>query len=133
GVVGVLMPAVNLFLGTTDQMAPARKLLEKGCEVAVATDFNPGSAMTQDLGLMLTLACTLYKMTPAEALRAVTIGAAKALRRDDIGRIRKGATANLTLLTAPSMSYVPYHFGTSHVSGVIEAGQIAYWTEQEAG
>jgi imidazolonepropionase len=131
GVVGVLMPAVNLFLGTTDHLAPARKLLNAGCEVAVATDFNPGSAMTQDLGLMLTLACTLYKMTPGEALRAVTIGAAKALRRDDIGRIRKGLEANLTLLSVPSMSYVPYHFGTSHVSGVVQNGEFAYWTEQD--
>jgi imidazolonepropionase len=131
GVVGVLMPAVNLFLGTTDHLAPARKLLKAGCEVAVATDFNPGSAMTQDLGLMLTLACTLYKMTPGEALRAVTIGAAKALRRDDIGRIRTGVTANLTMLSVPSMTYVPYHFGTSHVSGVVQNGEFAYWTEQD--
>ncbi len=131
GVVGVLMPAVNLFLGTTDHLAPARKLLDAGCEVAVATDFNPGSAMTQDLGLMLTLACTLYKMTPGEALRAVTVGAAKALRREDIGRIRTGQTANLTMLSVPSMNYVPYHFGTSHVSGVVQGGEFAYWTEQE--
>lgn len=131
GVVGVLMPAVNLFLGTTDHLAPARKLLQAGCEVAVATDFNPGSAMTQDLGLMLTLACTLYKMTPGEALRAVTIGAAKALQRDDIGRIRTGVTANLTMLSVPSMTYVPYHFGTSHVSGVVQNGEFAYWTEQD--
>lgn len=131
GVVGVLMPAVNLFLGTTDHLAPARKLLQAGCEVAVATDFNPGSAMTQDLGLMLTLACTLYKMTPGEALRSVTIGAAKALQRDDIGRIRTGQTANLTMLSVPSMTYVPYHFGTSHVSGVVQNGEFAYWTEQD--
>lgn len=132
GVVGVLMPAVNLFLGTTAELAPARKLLNAGCEVAVATDFNPGSAMTQDLGMMLTLACTLYKMTPAEALRAVTIGAARALRREDIGRIRVGQRANLTLLAAPSMSYVPYHFGTNHVAGVIQDGQFAYWTDKIA-
>lgn len=130
GVVGVLMPAVNLFLGTTGHLAPARKLLNAGCEVAVASDFNPGSAMTQDLGMMLTLACTLYKMTPAEALRSVTIGGAKALRRDDIGRIRVGHRANLTLLAAPSMSYVPYHFGTNHVAGVIQDGQFAYWTDK---
>lgn len=130
GVVGVLMPAVNLFLGTTGHLAPARKLLNAGCEVAISTDFNPGSAMTQDLGMMLTLACTLYKMTPAEALRAVTIGGARALRRADIGRIRRGLRANLTLLAAPSMSYVPYHFGTNHVAGVIQDGQFAYWTDK---
>lgn len=131
GVTGVLMPAVNLFLGTTDHLAPARKLLDAGCEVAVATDFNPGSAMTQDLAMMLTLACTLYKMTPGEALRAVTIGAAKALRRDDMGRIRTGLRANLTLLDAPHLAYIPYHFGGSRVSGVVHDGQFAYWTAED--
>lgn len=132
GVVGVLMPAVNLFLGTTAHLAPARKLLNAGCEVALASNFNPGSSMTQHLGVILSLACTLYKMTPAEALRAVTIGGARALRRDDIGRIRCGQRANLTLLAAPSMSYVPYHLGSNHVAGVIQDGQFAYWTEQVA-
>lgn len=132
GVVGVLMPAVNLFLGTTGHLAPARKLLDSGCEIALASDFNPGSAMTQDLGMMLTLGCTLYKLTPAEALRAVTIGAAKAMAREDIGRIRQGLPAHLTLLSGPSMSYIPYHFGANHVVGVVQAGRFAYWTDQLA-
>ncbi|MGM0555446.1 MAG: imidazolonepropionase [Myxococcota bacterium] len=131
GVTGVLMPAVNLFLGTTDHMAPARKLLNAGGEVALATDFNPGSAMTQDLGMVLTLGCTLYGLTPGEALRSVTIGAAKALQRDDIGRIREGATANLTLLDVPHPEYVPYHFGESHVNGVVWHGEFVYWTSEE--
>jgi imidazolonepropionase len=131
GVVGVLMPAVNLFLGTTNHLAPARKLLDAGCELAVATDFNPGSAMTQDLHLMLTLACTLYKMTPGEALRAVTIGAAKALRRDDIGRLRVGQPANLALFDLRHYRHIPYHFGTNHIAGVIRNGEFVYWTESE--
>lgn len=129
GVVGVLMPAVNLFLGTTNQLAPARKLLNAGCEVAIATDFNPGSAMTQDLHMMLTLACTLYKMTPGEAMRAVTIGAAKALGRSDIGRLRVGDTANLALFDVPHYRYIPYHFGTNHIEGVVYQGEFSYWTE----
>lgn len=132
GVTGVLMPAVNLFLGTTQHLAPARKLLDAGCEIALATDFNPGSAMTQNLGLMLTLGCTLYKLTPAEALRAVTLGAARALGRDDIGRIRLGHTANLTLLAAPSISHIPYFMGANQVVGVIQNGQFAYWTDKIA-
>jgi len=128
-VTAVLMPAVNLFLGTTDHLARARDILEAGCEVAVATDFNPGSAMTADLGLMLTLACTLYKMTPGEALRSVTIGAAKALARKDRGRIREGARANLTCFDVPDYKYVPYHFGKSHVEAVIQDGQFVFWTD----
>ncbi|MBA2664350.1 MAG: imidazolonepropionase [Bradymonadaceae bacterium] len=131
GVTGVLMPAVNLFLNTLDHLAPARKLLNAGCEIAVATDFNPGSAMTQDLGLMLTLACTLYKLTPGEALRSVTLGAARALRRDDIGRLRVGTRANLAMFDVPHYRYIPYHFGKSHVEGVIYDGEFVYWTEDE--
>ena len=130
-VTAVLMPAVNLFLGTIDHAAPARKLLAAGCEVAIATDFNPGSAMTQDLGLMTTLACTIYKMTPGEALRAVTLGAAKALRRDDIGRLRVGQRANLAMFDVPHYRYIPYHFGESHVEGVVQNGEFVYWTELE--
>ena len=128
-VTGVLMPAVNLFLGTTNELAPARDLLNLGGEVALATDYNPGSAMTYDLGWMLTLGCTLYKLTPGEALRAVTIGAAKALGRSDLGRIRVGATANLTMLDVPSPSYIPYHAGANHVEGVLWKGDFVYWTE----
>lgn len=130
-VVGVLMPAVNLFLGTTDHLADARGLLNAGGEVALSTDFNPGSAMTQDIGLILNLACTLYKMTPGEALRAITIGAAKALRRDDLGRMRVGQSANLTLLDVPNLSYIPYFVGQNHVEGVIWKGQFVYWIEDE--
>ena len=131
GVTAVLMPAVNLYLDTLDELAPARAALEHGCEIALATDFNPGSAMTQDLGLMVSLGCMLYKLTPGEALRAVTYGAADALEREDIGRIREGQRANLTLLEAPDYKYIPYHSGTSHVAGVIQDGQIAYWTDVE--
>lgn len=132
GVTGVLMPAVNLFLGTTHTLANARALLDFGGEVALATDYNPGSAMTWDLGWMLTLGCTLYKLTPGEALRAVTIGAAKALGREDLGRIREGACANLTLFDVPSLNHIPYHAGANHVEGVIWRGDFVYWTDSEA-
>lgn len=130
GVVAVLMPAVNLFLGTTGHMARARDILSAGCEVALSTDFNPGSAMTQDIGLMTTLGCTLYKMTPGEALRAVTIGGAKALRRDDIGRIREGSRANLACFDVPNYKSIPYHFGANHIEAVIYNGEFVYWTEE---
>ncbi len=130
-VTGVLMPAVNLYLGTLDHLAPARKILDLGGEVALATDYNPGSAMTYDMGAVLTLGATLYKMTPGECLRAATIGAAKALGRQDIGRIRTGARADLTLFDAPSPAYIPYHMGASLVEGVIINGVFVYWTESE--
>ncbi len=131
-VVGVLMPAVNLYLGTLDTLAPARALLNAGCEIALSTDFNPGSAMTQDLGWILTLGCTLYKLTPGEALRAVTLGAARALGREDLGRLRVGQTAQLTLFDAPDLAAIPYHAGASLVEGVVWGGQFVYWTEADA-
>lgn len=129
GVVGVLMPAVNLFLRTIDHVAPARKLLNAGCEIAIATDFNPGSAMTQDLALMTTLGCAFYQLTPGEALRAITAGAARALRRDDAGTIDVGMRANLTLLAVPGYRTIPYHFGHNHVEAVVQDGEFAFWTE----
>ncbi|WP_158542415.1 imidazolonepropionase [Lujinxingia litoralis] len=130
GVVGVLMPAVNLFLGTIDHLAPARSLLDAGCEVALATDFNPGSAMTQDLGTILMLGCTLYKLTPGEALRSITAGAAKALRREDIGSIRAGARADVACFDVPHYRYLTYHFGQTHAEAVIYRGNFVYWTEE---
>ena len=131
GCVGVLMPAVNLYLGTLHELAPARQILRLGGELALATDYNPGSAMTYDIGAVMTLGATLYKMTPGEVLRAVTLGAAKALRRDDLGRLRVGARADLTLFDAPSPAYIPYHLGASLVEGVIIRGVFVYWTESE--
>lgn len=131
GVTGVLMPATHLFLNSLDRLPPARKLLTAGCEIAIATDFNPGSAMTQDLQMMLTLACTLYKITPAEALRAVTLGAARALGRNDIGQIAVGQRANLALFDVPHYRYIPYHFGKNHVEAVLLDGNFVYWTEDE--
>ncbi|TXD36044.1 imidazolonepropionase [Lujinxingia vulgaris] len=130
GVVGVLMPAVNLFLGTIDHLAPARDLLNAGCEVALATDFNPGSAMTQDLGTILMLGCTLYKLTPGEALRSITAGAARALRRTDIGGLRAGARADVACFDVPHYRYLTYHFGQTHTEAVIYRGNFVYWTEE---
>jgi imidazolonepropionase len=131
GVTGVLMPAVNLFLGTTGHMADARGMLNAGMEIALSTDFNPGSAMTQDLGLMLSLACTLYKLTPGEALRAVTLGAANALGRRELGRLRVGQEANITAFDAPELAYIPYYMGASLVEGVVSRGEFVYWTDSE--
>ncbi len=127
---GVLMPAVNLFLDTVDELAPARDLLDAGCEVALATDFNPGSAMTQNLGTVLMLGCTLYGLTPGESLRAITAGAASALDRDDIGELKAGARADIACFSAPHYRYLPYHFGQSHATAVFHRGNIVYWTDE---
>ncbi len=130
GVTAVLMPAVNLYLGTLDELAPARQILEAGGEVALASDFNPGSAMTQDLGWILNLGCTLYKMTPGEALYGVTRAAASALDRRDIGALEAGARADVACFSVPHYRYLPYHPGQSHATAVIHRGTAVYWTEE---
>ncbi len=132
-VVAVLLPGVNLCLNM-QEYAPARKLLEAGVEVALATDFNPGSSSTQDIGLILTMACTRYHMTPAEALVAVTRAAAKALRREDRGVLRPGTRADLTILKLDDYWQLPYAPGHNFVEGVFWNGSLVYWTSaQELG
>ncbi len=126
GTVAVLLPGVNLFLGL-ERYAPARALLSGGVDVALATDFNPGTSPTQDLGLILTLACTGYGMTPGEALLGVTASAARALRLEDRGTLAVGKRADVTVLGVDDYWQLPYLAGRSHVEGVIRAGELVYW------
>lgn len=127
GVVAVLLPVVPLFLGLK-QRAPARRLLEAGVPVALSTDFNPGTAMTQDLGLVMTLACLHDRMTPGEALLGVTREAAGALRLPDRGVLKAGQRADLTVLQLEDYWQLPYTPGSRPVVGVIQGGELAYWT-----
>ncbi len=126
GVVAVLLPAVNLFL-QVDRHAPARALLEAGVDVALSTDFNPGTAMTQDIGLILTLACTGYGMTPGEALLGITRAAARALRLEDRGTLAAGLRADLTILGVEDYWQIPYFPGRRPIDGVVKAGELVYW------
>jgi imidazolonepropionase len=124
-VVGVLLPASALFLDRP--MPPARSLVDAGAAVALATDFNPGSAFCESLPLVLGLACTKLGLGPAEALSAATVNAAHVLgRADRIGRITPGYAGDLVLLEAPDWRYVAYHLGTDGVSVVLEHGGIAW-------
>jgi imidazolonepropionase len=126
GVVAVLLPGVNLCLGI-EKFAPARSLLMAGVDVALATDFNPGTSPIQDIGLILTLGCTGYGMTPGEAIRAVTSSAARALRLDDRGVLAPGMRADVTVLGIDDYWQLPYLAGRNHVEGVIQNGELVYW------
>jgi imidazolonepropionase len=120
-VVAVLLPASALFLGRP--MPPARALVEAGAAVALATDFNPGSAFCESLPLVSSLAATQLKLSPAEALSACTVNAAHVLgRADRIGRLAPGYTADLVLLDASDWRYLAYHLGGQVVARVIAAG-----------
>ena len=123
-VVAVLLPASALFLGRP--MPPARALIDAGAPVALATDFNPGSAFCESLALACSLAATQLKMSPAEALTACTVNAAHVLgRADRIGRVAPGYAADLVLLDAPDWRYLAYHLGGQIVSQVIAGGTPA--------
>ena len=125
GVVGVLLPASALFLDRP--MPPARALADAGAAIALATDFNPGSAFTTSLPLVCSLACTQLQLSPAEALTAVTVNAAHVLgAADRVGRIAPGLGANLVLLDAPDWRYLAYHLAGDIVAVVVRDGQVAF-------
>ena len=125
GVTGVLLPASALFLGRP--MPPARALVDAGAAVALATDFNPGSAFCESLPLVCSLAATQLHLSPAEALAACTVNAAHVLgRADRLGRIVTGYAADLTLLEAPDWRYLAYHLGGDLVAAVVKDGSVAW-------
>jgi imidazolonepropionase len=106
----VLLPASALFLGRP--MPPGRALVDAGAAVALATDFNPGSAFTESLPLVCSLACTQLTLAPGEALAACTVNAAHVLGRSARrGRIAPGFDADLLLLDVPDWRYLAYHLG----------------------
>jgi imidazolonepropionase len=109
GVVAVSLPLASLYLRQSPM--PARRLIEAGVAVAVATDFNPGSAPSYHLPLALTLAGTLQGMAPSEALKGATIHAARAAgRTDSIGSLEVGKAADFAVIDAPDVNQWLYHF-----------------------
>jgi imidazolonepropionase len=121
--VATLLPGTAFFLGLP--YAPARPLIHQGLPVALATDCNPGSCMTENLPLIGTIACTQMKMLPAEVMTAMTLNAAAALGRSDrIGSIEVGKQADLVIFDVPDYRLLPYHFGVNHVWKVIKNGRV---------
>jgi imidazolonepropionase len=121
-VVGVLLPVSALVLGRP--MPPARVLVDAGAAVALATDFNPGSAFCESLPLVCSVACTQLRLSPAEALGACTVNAAHVLRRADrIGRLAPGYRADVVLLDAPDWRYLAYHVGGPVVKTLLREGR----------
>jgi len=123
GVTGVLLPASALFLGRP--MPPARALVDAGASVALATDFNPGSAFCESLPLVCSLACTQLRLSPGEALAACTVNGAHVLgRAGRKGRIAPGYDADVVLLDAPDWRHLAYHLGGDVVAGVVVGGAV---------
>jgi imidazolonepropionase len=124
GVIAVLLPGTAYFLHL-QRYARARDLITAGVPVALATDFNPGSCMTESLPLILNLACTQMRMLPAEAIAAATINAAWAVGEQDcVGSLEVGKHADILVLDAPSHTHLCYHFGVNLVETVIKHGRV---------
>jgi imidazolonepropionase len=123
GTVATLLPGVEF--STRSPYPDARRLLDAGVTVALATDCNPGSCFSSSMPLCVALAVREMRMTTQEAVWAATAGGARALRRDDIGHLRPGARADLVLLDAPSHVYLAYRPGVPLVAAVWRSGELA--------
>jgi imidazolonepropionase len=124
-VTAVLLPVSALFLNRP--MPPARRLVDAGAAVALATDFNPGSSFCESLPFVCSLACTQLGLSPAEALAACTVNAAHVLSRADRkGRLAPGFDADVVLLDAPDWRYVAYHLAGDVVAAVIKDGETIW-------
>ncbi len=123
-VVGVLLPVAALYLNRP--MPPARALVDAGAAIALATDFNPGSAYCESLPVVCTLACTQLGLTPAEALAACTVNAAHVLGLPDRGRLAPGLRADVVLVGAPDWRHLAYHLAGDVVHTVLSGGSVVH-------
>lgn len=120
--VAVLLPGTTFYLGK-EQYADARGMIDNNGAIAIATDFNPGSCVTNNLQLIMSIAALKLKLSPNEIWNAVTVNAAKAIDVD-AGTINEGDKANIVIWDAPNHEYIPYHYGINHAEKVIKDGAV---------
>lgn len=125
GTIATLLPSAPFFLN--DHYPPARRLLDEGLPVALASDYNPGSSPSGSMPLVLSLACIKLRMTPEEAINAATLNGAYALELEaECGGIAKGKRADLIITKpVPSLAYLPYAFGSDWIDQVILQGEAS--------
>jgi imidazolonepropionase len=122
--VATLLPGCDFHLGL-ERYAPARQLIEAGAVVALATDYNPGTSPTVSMPMILSLACTQLRMTPAEAITAATINGAYALRREKrIGSLEVGKQADLGVFDVADYREIPYYFGMNTCWATMKQGKV---------
>jgi imidazolonepropionase len=119
--VATLLPGAEF--STRSAYPDARRFIERGVKVALATDFNPGSSFIASMPFIISIAVRDMYFTPEQALHAATLGGAQALRRTDIGHLGIGARADIVILSAPSFEYLAYRPGSQHIKQVL-VGQI---------
>ncbi|HEY6900298.1 MAG TPA: amidohydrolase family protein, partial [Puia sp.] len=120
--IGTLLPTAAFFLRMAFQ--PARALIDAGCAIALASDFNPGSSPSGNMNLVVAMSCIQMRMLPEEAINAATLNGAYAMSLgDQLGSITVGKKANLILTRpVPSLAYLPYAFGSNHIGQVFANG-----------
>ena len=126
------LPGAAFFLGLP--FPPARDMLNAGLALAIASDYNPGSSPSGNMGLMVSLACIKMKLTPAEAYNAATINTAAALElSQSVGSVTPGKFANLYItVPVPSIDYIPYAYGSNLVDKVILRGKLLLSRQETA-
>jgi len=133
GVPAVLLPGTTLSLGTT-VFAPARKLVEEGAVVALATDCNPGSSMTESMQIVMALASMMMRLTPEEVLTASTANAAAAIgEAGRAGELAVGLPCDLVIWEVDDYRAIPYHYGVNLASVVVKAGRVVAGGRSAAG
>jgi len=121
-----LLPGCDFHLGLK-KYAPARALIEAGAIVALATDYNPGTSPTLSMPMILSLACTQLRMTPAEAIAAATINGAYALRREKrVGSLEVGKQADIAVFALADYREIPYYFGVNHCWMTLKRGRVIH-------
>ena len=122
--IGTLLPTAAFFLGMPYQ--PAREMVDAGCAIALATDFNPGSSPSGNMNLVIAMSCIQMKMLPGEAINAATINGAYAMEVEkQLGSISTGKKANLIITKpVPSLAYLPYAFGSNLIENVLIGGEM---------
>ncbi len=124
GVIAILLPGATFGLALREY-APARKMIDSGLPVALATDFNPGSSMSESMPMILSLSCLMRRMTPAEAITASTTNSAYAVDKGDmIGSLEPGKKADLIIWEVENYKAIPYHYGVNLVHQVIKDGKV---------
>ncbi|HWQ80243.1 MAG TPA: imidazolonepropionase [Anaerovoracaceae bacterium] len=121
----VLLPGTSFYL-MTGKYAQARRMMEKGIRVAIATDYNPGSCPTENLQAVMLFACLGMKLLPEEIIKCMTINAAYAIdRAAETGSIEIGKKADIVIFDTPNLDYLIYHFGINHAETVVKNGKVA--------
>jgi imidazolonepropionase len=130
GVTAVTLPGTSFYL-MLGKYAEARKMIDAGVRVAIATDYNPGTSPTENLQTIMSFACFGMKLTPEEIIKGMTLNSAYALgRQQEIGSIEVGKKADLVIFDAPNVDYIVYHYGINHVDTVIKNGKIVVENRQ---